>query len=275
MSALHSQPYLHPLSRGSRCEERRATVLRLNSGWIRIRSPPPREFTSSSYRSSENESSQKIYEISLRVRSRGERYAFFRPHAGVRARLWVAVGGTPPLGVSDFETTVPAAFEYRTATCLAVASRRDVPEATDRVPWSRFRRSPSPRTAASHARRTRDVLPGDGRLTLSPSHLAERSFVLDDATTTARRVRVGPPSPWIPPSCGSSTSPPVIFSLRGTSALGMAEEEPPPKDDPVDDEPPYLFECTECGNRTEADERPGACPECGGEMQNLSKPSER
>ena len=48
-----------------------------------------------------------------------------------------------------------------------------------------------------------------------------------------------------------------------------------PKDDPYEDEPPYMYECVDCGNRIKADSRPGECPECGGEMQDISKPSER
>ena len=39
--------------------------------------------------------------------------------------------------------------------------------------------------------------------------------------------------------------------------------------------PPYIYECLDCGSRVEADRQPVACPECGGEMRNISKPSEQ
>lgn len=46
------------------------------------------------------------------------------------------------------------------------------------------------------------------------------------------------------------------------------------KNDPyAEEEPPYTYECANCGNRIEADSQPGPCPECGGEMKNLSNPS--
>ena len=35
------------------------------------------------------------------------------------------------------------------------------------------------------------------------------------------------------------------------------------------------YECTECGERLEAQSYPGTCPECGGELRNISKPSEQ
>lgn len=41
------------------------------------------------------------------------------------------------------------------------------------------------------------------------------------------------------------------------------------------DEPPHTYECTDCGERIEAEHRPGECPECGGYMQNISKPREQ
>ncbi|MFB6254823.1 MAG: rubrerythrin-like domain-containing protein, partial [Halobacteriaceae archaeon] len=47
------------------------------------------------------------------------------------------------------------------------------------------------------------------------------------------------------------------------------------KEDPYSGDPPYLFECTDCGERVEEESRPGTCPECGGHMRNMSKPSER
>lgn len=40
--------------------------------------------------------------------------------------------------------------------------------------------------------------------------------------------------------------------------------------DPYSPEPPYTYECQECGHRLEADHQPEACPECGGAMQDLS-----
>ena len=39
-------------------------------------------------------------------------------------------------------------------------------------------------------------------------------------------------------------------------------------------DPPYTYECADCGERVEADSHPGECPECGGEMQNISKARE-
>lgn len=38
--------------------------------------------------------------------------------------------------------------------------------------------------------------------------------------------------------------------------------------------PLYTYECRECGHRTKADHQPMACPECEGEMLNISKPQE-
>ena len=46
------------------------------------------------------------------------------------------------------------------------------------------------------------------------------------------------------------------------------------KKDPSSEDPPYTYECLECGNRVEAEHYPGECPDCGGEMQNISKPRE-
>lgn len=42
------------------------------------------------------------------------------------------------------------------------------------------------------------------------------------------------------------------------------------KVDPHKTEPPHTYECMECSYRTKADKRPGKCPECGGQMQNIS-----
>lgn len=54
----------------------------------------------------------------------------------------------------------------------------------------------------------------------------------------------------------------------------MTDDTAPPKEDPYENDPPYTYECVDCGHRTEAESRPGNCPECGGEMRNISKPSE-
>jgi rubrerythrin len=40
--------------------------------------------------------------------------------------------------------------------------------------------------------------------------------------------------------------------------------------DPYDREPPYTYECMDCGNRVEADHQPEECPGCGGQMQDLA-----
>lgn len=45
----------------------------------------------------------------------------------------------------------------------------------------------------------------------------------------------------------------------------MVEREPPV-------EPPHAYECFECGHRQTAERQPNECPECGGRMQNVSKP---
>ncbi|WP_227380036.1 rubrerythrin-like domain-containing protein [Haladaptatus halobius] len=45
--------------------------------------------------------------------------------------------------------------------------------------------------------------------------------------------------------------------------------------DPVDEEPPYTHERQDCGHRVEADDQPGGCPNCGGQMQNISLPREK
>ena len=34
------------------------------------------------------------------------------------------------------------------------------------------------------------------------------------------------------------------------------------------------YECTECGERLQARSYPGTCQECGGELRNISMPSE-
>lgn len=46
------------------------------------------------------------------------------------------------------------------------------------------------------------------------------------------------------------------------------------RDDPYDPDPPYLYECTECEHRVEADSQPESCPECDAAMQDLSVPRE-
>ncbi|MWG33232.1 rubrerythrin-like domain-containing protein [Halomarina oriensis] len=40
-------------------------------------------------------------------------------------------------------------------------------------------------------------------------------------------------------------------------------------------EPPFTYECVDCGERHEADRQPVGCQECGGEMRNISVSSER
>ncbi|MFB6071392.1 MAG: rubrerythrin-like domain-containing protein [Halobacterium sp.] len=42
-----------------------------------------------------------------------------------------------------------------------------------------------------------------------------------------------------------------------------------------DGEKPHVYECRECEHRVEQDHQPIECPECGGRMQNVSRPSER
>ncbi|MFD1512113.1 rubrerythrin-like domain-containing protein [Halomarina rubra] len=40
-------------------------------------------------------------------------------------------------------------------------------------------------------------------------------------------------------------------------------------------EPPYTYECMDCGERVEAEHQPVACRNCGGEMRNISVSSEQ
>ena len=47
------------------------------------------------------------------------------------------------------------------------------------------------------------------------------------------------------------------------------------KEDPYEGDPPYTFECQDCRERVEAESHPGECPDCGGEMQNISRPREK
>jgi len=35
-------------------------------------------------------------------------------------------------------------------------------------------------------------------------------------------------------------------------------------------EPPYTYECVDCGHHVTTDSHPGSCPECGGRMRNRS-----
>lgn len=37
-------------------------------------------------------------------------------------------------------------------------------------------------------------------------------------------------------------------------------------------DPPHIYECFECGHRESADTQPVECPDCGGRMENVSKP---
>lgn len=55
----------------------------------------------------------------------------------------------------------------------------------------------------------------------------------------------------------------------------MPEDSVPPKEDPHEEEPPYTYECVDCGNRIKAESQPGDCPECSAKMRDISKPSER
>lgn len=57
----------------------------------------------------------------------------------------------------------------------------------------------------------------------------------------------------------------------------MGDDKPSPRQDPYDAEEdrPHIYECVNCGERLELEERPGDCPECGGEMRNISQSSER
>ena len=43
--------------------------------------------------------------------------------------------------------------------------------------------------------------------------------------------------------------------------------------DPFESDEPY-YECVDCRHRVVGDEFEGECPECGGEMENISKPQE-
>lgn len=36
------------------------------------------------------------------------------------------------------------------------------------------------------------------------------------------------------------------------------------------DDPPYTYECLDCGHRVEEHHQPSQCEECGGEMLNIS-----
>ncbi|WP_254543760.1 rubrerythrin-like domain-containing protein [Halomarina pelagica] len=46
-------------------------------------------------------------------------------------------------------------------------------------------------------------------------------------------------------------------------------------EDPYERDPPYTYECVACGERVEADSRPGDCPNCGGRMRNISQSREK
>lgn len=47
-----------------------------------------------------------------------------------------------------------------------------------------------------------------------------------------------------------------------------------PRSDPYERTPPYIYECADCDHRVEAEHQPGECPECGGEMKDISVPRE-
>jgi rubrerythrin len=44
--------------------------------------------------------------------------------------------------------------------------------------------------------------------------------------------------------------------------------------DPYEPEPPFLYECLDCGTRLRDDNRPERCPECDGAMQDITVPRE-
>ena len=44
--------------------------------------------------------------------------------------------------------------------------------------------------------------------------------------------------------------------------------------DPYHPEPPYVYECTACAIRLRAEHQPAFCPDCGGQMADLSVPRE-
>lgn len=44
--------------------------------------------------------------------------------------------------------------------------------------------------------------------------------------------------------------------------------------DPHEPEPPFIYECGNCGYRMEAEHQPETCPECGGVMMDISVPRE-
>ncbi|MFB6301123.1 MAG: rubrerythrin-like domain-containing protein [Halobacteriales archaeon] len=39
-------------------------------------------------------------------------------------------------------------------------------------------------------------------------------------------------------------------------------------------EPPFEYECLQCGERVTADSQPLECPSCSGEFENISNPRE-
>lgn len=44
--------------------------------------------------------------------------------------------------------------------------------------------------------------------------------------------------------------------------------------DPYDPEPPFTYECVNCGHRVKANAQPQRCPDCGDTMTDLSVPRE-
>lgn len=80
----------------------------------------------------------------------------------------------------------------------------------------------------------------------------------DDISAGRRRTTFG--------SASASTL--AIAPRRDT----VAERLPgymPGTDSPRGD-PPYTYECMNCGDRVEARHQPSECADCGGEMQNIS-----
>jgi Zn finger protein HypA/HybF involved in hydrogenase expression len=45
--------------------------------------------------------------------------------------------------------------------------------------------------------------------------------------------------------------------------------------DPYDPPTTKTFECVDCGRRFEAERQPMLCPDCGGDLRDLSVPSEQ
>ena len=64
----------------------------------------------------------------------------------------------------------------------------------------------------------------------------------------------------------------VVESFSHKSHPSEAAIPTPMVEKTPDTEPPYTYECVECAERVTADTQPVECPECGGVMENISKP---